>query len=689
MRWAWPFALVAAGALLFWLGRRAPSPPRPPSSAEAPLPSVASFTGSSRCLSCHREEHAAWQSTAHARTLRPASEAAGAFDGKPVGEATPEREGNAFVVKVEARDRRAPGNHRVTWVAGDRIELCLFTDARGAWRLLPIAWRADAKAWAATADLWEPLTGDPAPGDTRQVIFNRDCAHCHATRFDTGFRPEAQGDAYASTMAEAGVGCEACHGAGSVHALWHEQKRAGAYEAPAKLFPGGSGGCLLCHGTHEFLFAPPEDPSAPLADTAVSLNLDGPGFFADGRRSAVHGAGTAFSGSRCAAGGATCLSCHAVHGEPRPTGDAACTGCHDGFARREHTFHEGVACADCHMPRLALGHRDHSIRSPEPALTERFGIPNACNACHADKTTASAREAKEKWWGPPDERMLRDTALVADLRKGLVAWERLLGTARDPRSPLFSRATALRALPRGDETLREALGWVETGLVQAALAALAERPDPAAGPALIGLLRHPARTVRVEAAYALARAGWRPGDSPRGLRDDARAFVVRQYGATPLLVRAAWILDAIGGSDEMAYILPAIAQRAPLEGAPLIARRGRALAQAGKHAEALVAYEDARRIYGDAVPPILFVDSGDSLAATGELGAAETVWRHGLDRIEGAAVEHAIVRARLLGVEGRGEEGLALLAPIAARLAEDPVGGDMLMRVRWSMDALR
>lgn len=688
MRWAWPLALVAAGALLFWLGRRTPSPPRPPSEAEAPLPAVAAFAGSARCLSCHLEEHAAWQATGHARTLRPASEASAVFDGKPVGEVTPQREGGALLVKVESRDRRAPGNHRVTWVVGHRTELCLFTDARGAWRLLPIAWQAERKAWIPTAALHEPLLGEPAPGDVRQLIFNRECGHCHATRFDTGFRPEAQGEAYESRMAEAGVSCEACHGAGSVHALWHEEKRTGAYEAPARLHPGGSGGCLLCHGTHELLFAPPEDPAAPLADSAVSRDFDGPGFFADGRRSAAHGTGTAFAGSACARGGATCLSCHAVHGEARPTGDAACTGCHEGFAGRGHTFHDAVACVDCHMPRLALGRRDHSIRSPEPALTERFGIPNACAECHGDRTAEWAGEAKERWYGPPDERMLRDTALVADLRKGLVAWERLAETARDPRSPLFFRSTALRALPRGDETLRAALGWAEVDLVQAALATLARRPDPAAGAALVDLLRHPARTVRVEAAYALARAGWRPPDTPRGLRDDARSFVVRQYGATPLLVRAAWILDAIGGSDEMAYILPAITERAPLEGAPLIIRRGRALAQAGKHAEALIAYDDARRILGDATPAVLYVDSADSLAATGDLAGAEGVWRHAIARIDPSGVEHAIVAARLLGVEGRGEEGLSLLAPVAARLAEDPAGGDMLRRVRWSMDEL-
>jgi HEAT repeat protein len=342
------------------------------------------------------------------------------------------------------------------------------------------------------------------------------------------------------------------------------------------------------------------------------------------------------------------------------------------------------------MPRLVplAGQRDHSIRSPEPVLTERFGVPNACNACHVEETAAWAREAREKWWGPADETRVRDTALVADLRKGPVAAERAEEVLRGPRSPLFFRATALRALPQGHAAVREALGSDEVGLVQVACEALAARPDPLAAPALLKLLGHPARTVRVEAAHALARAGWLAAEPQQGLYDAARELLVRQYATTPLLVRAAWILDAIGASEDMSILLPTIAERSPADAAPLIVRRGRALAQAGQHAQALIAFDDARRMYGDAVPGVVYVDSADSLAATGEVGAAETVWRHAVGRVDPASVEHAIARAWLLGVEGRGEEGRALLAPFAARLAEDPAGADMLRRVRWSMDAL-
>ncbi|HEX5139097.1 MAG TPA: multiheme c-type cytochrome [Planctomycetota bacterium] len=692
MRWAWLLALVAAGVLLVWLGSRPPSsPPGPPSSPDTKVVDHAEFVGSARCAACHEGEHSPWHGSGHARALGEPSAATGAFDGKPVGEATPLTEDGVPVVRVDARGGRAPGHHRVTWVVGGTNELYLFTDARGAWRVLPIAWSGASTAWEPAGDVLSGLWG-PFQGDPRQVVFNRDCAMCHATRFDPGFRPEGQAEVFFSKVAEPGVGCEACHGPGSVHARWHEEKRAGAYEAPAKLTRGGPGGCIVCHGVHEFLFALPDDPAVPAAELAVSRDFDGPGFFADGRRSVVHGEGAAFAGSRCAKGGATCLSCHPPHGDAQPVGDAPCTRCHDGFARKEHTFHDGVSCLDCHMPRLFAAPfgfcRDHAIRGPEPALTERFGIPNACGVCHADKTAAWTREAKEKWYGPADGRVVRDVALVADLRNGEVAKERLEEVARDPRSPLFSRATALRALPWGDPAVRDALGSDDVALLQIACGILAERPDPEAAPALLRLLGHQARTVRVEAAYALVSAGWRPSDPPPWLRDDAREMVVRQYAATPLLLRAAWILDAVGASGEMAYLLPTIAQRAPRDAAPLMIKRGRALAEAGQHDKALLAYDDARKILGDATPAVLFVDTADSLAATGEVKAAETIWRGAIEHLDPAGVERAIAQARLLGVEGRGEEGRAILVPIAARLEDDPVGGDTLLRVRWSIRAL-
>ena len=47
--------------------------------------------------------------------------------------------------------------------------------------------------------------------------------------------------------------------------------------------------------------------------------------------------------------------------------------------------------------------RDHSFRVPRPDLTEKLGVPNTCNTCHADQTPRWAAQHIEKWY-PDSER---------------------------------------------------------------------------------------------------------------------------------------------------------------------------------------------------------------------------------------------------------------------------------------------
>ena len=88
-------------------------------------------------------------------------------------------------------------------------------------------------------------------------------------------------------------------------------------------------------------------------------------------------------------GGMSCLSCHAMHGGKKwalrwreENDDRQCLQCHEELGPEPalmtaHSHHKDVRCVDCHMPKLLTGvlHfiRDHSIGSPEPELTERFG----------------------------------------------------------------------------------------------------------------------------------------------------------------------------------------------------------------------------------------------------------------------------------------------------------------------------
>ena len=47
--------------------------------------------------------------------------------------------------------------------------------------------------------------------------------------------------------------------------------------------------------------------------------------------------------------------------------------------------------------------RDHSFRVPRPDLSDALSTPNACNACHTDKSSQWASAAIEAWHAPDEK----------------------------------------------------------------------------------------------------------------------------------------------------------------------------------------------------------------------------------------------------------------------------------------------
>jgi predicted CXXCH cytochrome family protein len=118
--------------------------------------------------------------------------------------------------------------------------------------------------------------------------------------------------------------------------------------------------------------------------------------------------------------GVTCFSCHDPHGTAndamlrKPAKDI-CASCHSlnnqngphAVSLEAHTHHKagspGSECVSCHMPKiqpeLAGGPfvSSHTFHFVSPAQTDAMTIPNACNACHKDKTTAWASAAIRGW----------------------------------------------------------------------------------------------------------------------------------------------------------------------------------------------------------------------------------------------------------------------------------------------------
>src|SRR5262249_47715153 len=119
--------------------------------------------------------------------------------------------------------------------------------------------------------------------------------------------------------------------------------------------------------------------------------------------------------------GVRCTDCHDPHSaKPRAAGNALCTRCHatpgdprfptagtKTYDATTHHFHRagsaGAQCVNCHMQAknymIVHARRDHSLRIPRPDLSVKLGTPNACNACHENRSAEWALAAIDKWYG--------------------------------------------------------------------------------------------------------------------------------------------------------------------------------------------------------------------------------------------------------------------------------------------------
>jgi predicted CXXCH cytochrome family protein len=139
--------------------------------------------------------------------------------------------------------------------------------------------------------------------------------------------------------------------------------------------------------------------------------------------------GNDFIASQMHTHGVSCFTCHDSHGSSNPSllkkpASTLCLDCHGAGSANgprapsieQHTHHAagspGNECIACHMPKIAqtiadVNVRSHSFRFVGPALTESPQVPNACNACHSDKSASWALEALATWSDQSPWRMSR------------------------------------------------------------------------------------------------------------------------------------------------------------------------------------------------------------------------------------------------------------------------------------------
>jgi tetratricopeptide (TPR) repeat protein len=529
--------------------------PAPGAMADS-VPSV----GSQRCSSCHVRESDAWKGSQHARALQAASPGTvlGRFDGAATfdkdGVTTRfHKEGSRFLIDTIGPDGK-PGTFEVKYTLGvEPLQQYLVALPGGRLQAFGIAW--DSRSGAAGGQRWFDLypgqklgAGDPIHWTGIQQTANFMCVDCHVTNFRKGF-DEAAGE-YRSTWSEAGVGCEACHGAGGAHAADPRANRLPvSFPARAQIVWGTDpdrrpqipaerktvevAACARCHARGATL-ADTRPGDAGLADGFHPSLLEPGLYHADGQmRDEVFNYGS-FLQSRMFAKGVSCSDCHEPHGQKlRAEGNGVCEQCHAParYAAREHHFHDPASkagqCTSCHMPTVTYmvvdPRHDHSFRVPRPDLSAALGVPNACTACHADKPPQELAEALSKRLGhAPSGFQTFAGAFAAADRGAPGSADQLARIANDAAQPDIARASAIArafGLEGGAAgiDLARMLADPDPLVRMASVEGLAQGDASAYAAAIAPLLHDKVRAVRIAAAHALA------GPAEMRLPDSERA----------------------------------------------------------------------------------------------------------------------------------------------------------------------
>jgi tetratricopeptide (TPR) repeat protein len=516
----------------------------------------ATYAGSESCRECHAKEYQGWSLSHHGlaeRSPKPALDRVAFEPSRSFkhGSQTSEVAAKDGIYTVTAVGLSGgPETHAVVRVIGDD-PLRQFLVAAGGSVSGPLSdgrMQTLEASYDPAKNEWFNVYGneDRQPGEWghwtgRGMTWNSQCASCHNTRLRKNY--DESTDTYHTTMAERSVGCEACHGPMVDHIHWQRSqpttwpttsKRAVAKDPTLPHFTRDQiiGTCAGCHSRRVDLtgdFVPGDSYLDHYAPSMVdSTNT----YYPDGQVNEEDYEFTAFMGSKMYAAGVRCIDCHEPHtGKTVVTGNMLCMKCHVGGGNypkapvinpATHSFHlltgAGGQCINCHMPQTVYMQRhsrhDHGFTIPDPVLTIKLGIPNACNRCHTDKDAAWAAVAVDKWYGPKMDRPSRSRALTIAVARsdGDAGKAGLIALLNDSTQSSYWKGVAARLLepwaPSDPVVAQQLLAQLQNAdpLVRMS-AAKALRPVlpsmPTAKAAIQSLLTDPVRCVRIAAAELL------------------------------------------------------------------------------------------------------------------------------------------------------------------------------------------
>jgi len=186
----------------------------------------ATFVGSKNCKSCHKQEYEKWQNSHHDRAMDFATSETvlGNFNNTTFEHfgivSRFYRKDGRFYVHTQG-PKGEMFDYEIAYTFGFfPLQQYLVPFPGGRLQCLPIAWDDREKRWY-------HLYPD-APLDPKDWLYwtnaaqnwNGMCAECHSTNLKKNYDLET--DTYQTTWSDIDVGCEACHGPGSLHVKWAE-----------------------------------------------------------------------------------------------------------------------------------------------------------------------------------------------------------------------------------------------------------------------------------------------------------------------------------------------------------------------------------------------------------------------------------------------------------------------------------
>jgi predicted CXXCH cytochrome family protein len=367
---------------------------------------TAQYVGSATCKTCHSEIYARWSKTRMANVVRD-----------------PKTHPDAIIPDLSKPNPLVTfTKNDIAFVYGSKWKQRYFTKRGNDYYVLPAQWDVQHQVWRAfhvgpNADWWVKYY----PDDNMQRPTGPLCDGCHSVNYNIDTK----------TPTEWNVGCEKCHGPGGAHVQSPSREN---IVNPARL-PAlrASDVCIQCHSQGR----PPGNPiqgkyydwpvgyvaGKNLADywTLEDHKLGQTSFthFADGTAHKNRMQGNDFVQSAMYTHGIACFSCHDVHGTANNAdlikpASVLCLECHGPNSPNgphaptieAHTHHPagspGNECVACHMPKIQpeisdVKIRAHTFKFITPVDTETLGVPNACNVCHADKTTQWTKDTLKSW----------------------------------------------------------------------------------------------------------------------------------------------------------------------------------------------------------------------------------------------------------------------------------------------------